>query len=88
MDRAADGLVTSTKLLEVAAELTPSADAPAQLCVQRVELVVEKTHHQKAHCLGEHPRPGELNLQQNHDNSNGVNVISRQSVGDACQSHM
>jgi len=43
--------MTSTKLPKVAAELTSVTDTLAQLFVQRVELVVQQTHHQVVHCL-------------------------------------
>ena len=56
LDRAADSLVTSTKLSEVAAELAPITDTFAELVVQLVELMTQNTHHHVAHCLRKRPQ--------------------------------
>jgi len=51
LDRAADESVTSTKVVEVSAELTSITDTLAELLAQLVELVVQETHHHEVHCL-------------------------------------
>ena len=56
LDRAADSLMTSTKLSEVAAELAPITDTFAELVVQLVELMTQKTHHHVVHCLRKLPQ--------------------------------
>jgi len=45
LDRAGDGLMTSTKLFKVASELTSITDTLAELFTQLVELIVEEIHH-------------------------------------------
>ena len=48
--------MTSTKVSEVAAELAPITDTLAELVVQLVELIVQKTHHHVVHCLRKLPQ--------------------------------
>ena len=47
----ADGLMTSTKVFEVAVKLASTADTFAELLVQLVELIAMQTHHNVVHCL-------------------------------------
>ena len=79
LDRAADGLVTSTKVVEVAGELASITDTPAELLAQLDELIVQQSHHREVHRLRKRPRANHLQLEKDENSSHDVEITFRQT---------